>query len=333
MVNLLSLNIQRPFSFRIIIITCSIQIFCSSCETEIIPYGKFENLPVVYSIINPDDSIHYLKLTRTFQGHTNPSLTARITDSIYFEDADVKLEIRTETGWVIYRNSFKKVTNYQKEAGFFGTAINELYQLEDSLNKYIKVGYKVFLIVDIPGFDKVTSASSEILNRPKIINPDQWDRMLMLVDSVPQEIEWLGCEDCMYYELKFRINFTEIRYGRICDNFAEINYTYPVGNLYIDQDHFFRSLSNTITPDSNVIRRIYKGIDIFIQATGQEFKDYKDLYIKAADNNGKPYTNIVNGMGIFTTVFEGSRKGLKLEIKTRDSLSNGRFTKHLKFVF
>ena len=306
-----------------------------SCETEVDDAVYMENIPVVYSLINPDDSIHYVKLTKTIQAGNNTNKVVKIVDSLYYENPDVKLEIRTQTGWGVYKNKFEKTIDYLKEPGYFGSGRNEFYQLDANFSDYLIEGYDIFLIIDIPGKKKTASASSKIIPYPKITQPININnKKLKISDTIPLDIRTYGCLKCdYYYEFIFRLNFTEVKIDSRKDISADlIKKNYIPGARYLEYGYLFRKIASLIEEDPEVIRREFIGIDIIIQETGKDFPDYVELGMMAADNTGKAFTNIVNGIGIFACIFEDAQKGFGLERKSRDSLKFGQYTKHLKFV-
>ena len=61
-------------------------------------------------------------------------------------------------------------------------------------------------------------------------------------------------------------------------------------------------------------------------------RDYRESYSITADLSGQAITNVTNGYGIFAIVAKNGRQGFGLDLQSLDSLSNGRFTKQLKFV-
>lgn len=90
------------FSLCSIILTSLVLI--ASCEDDIDFAGEHVETPVLFGLLDKNDSLHYVKLTRTFGGSNNALEVAQIEDSNYFQEAEIKIEEWTSTKirtWVL----------------------------------------------------------------------------------------------------------------------------------------------------------------------------------------------------------------------------------------
>ena len=55
-----------------------------SCREEITASNQFEETPLVYALLDPNDTIHYVKINRAFIGPGNSFDIAKIADSSYY---------------------------------------------------------------------------------------------------------------------------------------------------------------------------------------------------------------------------------------------------------
>ncbi len=78
------------FSLYSIILTSLVLI--ASCEDDIDFAGDHVETPVLFGLLDKNDSLHYVKITRTFGGSNNSLEVAQIEDSSYFQDVDIKVE-------------------------------------------------------------------------------------------------------------------------------------------------------------------------------------------------------------------------------------------------
>jgi len=316
-----------------------------SCETEVDSYVYGDERAVVYSLINPDDSIHYVKLNKTWQASHDARISAKITDSLYFTNPEIKLEVRSGEGWMIYENQFQQVLDIPKKPGFFGTAINKIYQLNGKLSEYINEGYNLFLIIDIPGRATVTSASSTIYQKPKIKQPINDPRTIInITEEEYLPIAWYDYFDHEYYEFILRINFTENKAGTDTESYVYVirkrhslnnpdNEYHRLFEVKLTLNNFLRTIALSLKDDPEVNYRKISNMDIILKATGQDFYSYMTSGTTTADINGKPYSNVVNGMGVFACVMEDRINNLRIGVATLNSISNSEHTKHLKFTY
>ena len=77
-----------------ILLVCVIAV---SCKTDIDISADWENIPVVYSILDPSDTIHYVRITRVFSGNESAYVMAMQPDSLVYKDTlDVKIKVKDE---------------------------------------------------------------------------------------------------------------------------------------------------------------------------------------------------------------------------------------------
>ncbi|MCB0479535.1 MAG: DUF4249 family protein [Crocinitomicaceae bacterium] len=79
---------MKKISLYITFLALAVTTVFQSCETEIQLTGEFEPIPIIYGILDQDDSIHYIKINRTFTGNNNPSASAMVPDSSYWNTVD-----------------------------------------------------------------------------------------------------------------------------------------------------------------------------------------------------------------------------------------------------
>ncbi|HPW66221.1 MAG TPA: hypothetical protein PLY32_03595 [Salinivirgaceae bacterium] len=95
------------FSLLSLIVTCVILV---SCETDVDISGPWENIPVVYSILDPSDTIHYVRINRVFSGNESAYVMATNPDSLmYNADLSVKIFVKNEKNHLIKTMVFNKL--------------------------------------------------------------------------------------------------------------------------------------------------------------------------------------------------------------------------------
>ena len=87
----------------------------------------------------------------------------------------------------------------------------------------------------------------------------------------------------------------------------------------IESDNLFSSIRLNTPIDTLIDYRLFKHIDIIVQATDKELKDFMETGMMASDYGGTPYTNIINGLGLFTCYFESTNDNFKTAYPFRSS--------------
>jgi len=84
--------------------------------------------PIIYCILNPNDSVQYLRIGRIFLGSQGALTTARNPDSIYFKQVNAWLE-RIESDSIKELLTFQANDNQIKDTGLFSNTKGGLFQL------------------------------------------------------------------------------------------------------------------------------------------------------------------------------------------------------------
>jgi hypothetical protein len=63
-----------------------------SCQNELIPYKLGQSIPVIYGVLDPADSIFYVKIEKTFVGDTGALILSRVDSNKYFSNVEANLE-------------------------------------------------------------------------------------------------------------------------------------------------------------------------------------------------------------------------------------------------
>ncbi|MNU57025.1 hypothetical protein D3C71_461340 [compost metagenome] len=83
---------MRFLQFSLCAIILASVALVSSCEDDIDFAGDHVETPVLFGLLDKNDSLHYVKLTRTFGGSNNSIDVALIEDSSYFQNAEIVIE-------------------------------------------------------------------------------------------------------------------------------------------------------------------------------------------------------------------------------------------------
>ncbi len=303
-----------------------------------------ESLPVVYALINPDDTMHYVNLTRSFSGKESASVMARDASLLYFDNAEVYIEVVSDLGWPVKYASFIPMIGPGKKPGIFIESPNLLYCLNGSLRNYVSDGYTVRLIVNIPGIQVFCSASQIYYTPPEILLPAPSHHTRMnLYHGEPIQIKWEDKYGYTSYEVSIRFNYlefceqgSEAVSARVSFNhdgkIMEANQETSTLIQILNGDSFLSLLAQALPNKVGVIYRKFDSFDIIVASASESFRDYMESFEITSDRLGLPVSNIAGGIGLFSLISRSENAGYLLDQLSLDSLSEGRFTRHLNFV-
>ena len=324
------------------IITVFLTGFLLSCSNEIDLLEPGETIPVVYGIINPDDSIQKIRLTRTFDGSYTPGVDAKVSDSLYFRDARIYLELRSDQGEVLERLKLEQAIIEDREDGVFATTPNIIfigrdYQIRRRFNSEIPMIYH--LTINLPDYDKSIFATAEIPSRPKIsTNIDEKEELniynyfqhpkVVMFQPGGEFVSELIIE--FFYENQiggqwYRESFVYKRESAPASRIAIAD------SIKFTPEWLFQQFAGRITDNPDVMKRRFNSLEIRSIRISPEYHYYSSSLEYSPDYYTNIFSNIVNGKGLFAAYSKSEMKGITFGREMLDSLALGKLTRHLRF--
>ncbi|MFA5816318.1 MAG: hypothetical protein WC865_11925 [Bacteroidales bacterium] len=259
-------------------------------------------------------------------------------------------------GDLIHRARLVPTLTERKEAGIFNNSPYGIFQTtSDSFKIRGKVfltdpgywilpqgqGFIVRLCIEDPKTGQTTVAATPFVDLPNIVLPRK-AFTLNLYDEEPARVIWQDHGwfydtqvQFYYYEFTDHTELKSIKWritGINRNQVQDISQDFYCYSATPFQESLLGHVRAEIQEDTNVVWRKFSHINYFITAAPGFVQDYQETYAISADHSGQAITNVTNGYGLFAIVATNGRQGFGLDPKSMDSLSNGRFTKHLKFV-
>jgi hypothetical protein len=312
----------------------------NSCRNDLEIMAPYKEMPVVYCILNPKEPVQQLRLERSFMGEANAYDMARLEDSVYYPDAEVFLE-RWANGERKSSVKFEKSILADRDSGTFIESPNYVYQCASQLQGNSE--YR--LAIRIPSISDTISATTRVVSEFRVIRPESYKKTLAFssYDNY-QTVEWVSAPFTRIYQLTLRFHYLEVNKSDTIRKTADWNIStyvteYGTGGQTITADilhrNFFKWLGNQLDkPTGSMIRLADKqALDFIFTVGGEELYTYLEIYGESSGiAQEKPvFTNIVNGIGIFSSRFQQSIIGKALTESSIDSISKGMYTSHLGF--
>jgi hypothetical protein len=332
--------------FRLSLIACCLLVLCS-CRDEFTLEGDYQDIPVAYAFLNPDDDRHFVRVQKAFlQAGGNAEENAAIADSLYYGsgEATIILENSTASRTTALERVNGEDFGLDREDGVFATSPNILYSVRDS-EFNLSGGDDIRLVITRPG-EPDAVAETKIINPVLINRPgdmasfDNYDRTLVM--------SWSKEQGAAIYDVTILMDIRELFPGDP-DRNRDVRLEWKVANGFVpgsDQasdnlvrfdllnESFFIFIGNALAPENGVVRR-FQSFDVQISAAGQAVLDRR---LQENANAGltssqtlPPYTNLVGGLGLITSTVSTLREGIVIDGGTIDSLQDGIHTRELGF--
>ena len=321
-----------------------------SCSTEVEVNAPYEDVTVVYGLLDANQTAHYIKVNKAFLGPADAFEMAQVRDSSEYENINVELSIiknGTITSTIILRDT---VLSNKKPGVFYGPAHTLYYftrELDGDANYELTISNK----------NKKTTATTAIIKpfefsggRRFLVNSG-----ISLVNanesSNTLEFEWAAVENAVRYELGVDIHYTnKLLDGTNEDKVFQWNIATQVINgttsSTLEQDifgeDFYQQIAANINPiaeDINVKHRTFSHLEFHLSLATDDLNTYVLVNEPATGIlQEKPeFTNVENGIGIFSSRTKqysesnGTRIQVKLNTTSMNELYNGKYTKDRGF--
>ncbi|HNT70165.1 MAG: hypothetical protein BWX61_01354 [Bacteroidetes bacterium ADurb.Bin035] len=295
----------------------------SSCSTDVDLTQEWQDIPIVYSILDLNSSTQYIRINRAFLGDDDASQLAHIPDSINYNYLlDVRVKEYDHDGNFVKEYICDTVHLWYNSDAFYSGympiyrfTIPNPFSIDYYDTTWLNPNYKYELVIYNPKYDKLITSSCDVIGNISITKPYSGQPYLDFHTNSKSSIEWTSAKNGRLYELLFRFYYKEVNinnpedtlYKYIDWNLGSVKSSKLIGgeNLtiaYYNQG-FFDNLKNHLTIDNNINRIIGK-IELIITVGDDNMATYIALNGSSSTSlsQSRPvFTNIDNGIGLFTS--------------------------------
>ncbi|MCS6917762.1 MAG: hypothetical protein RMK52_04730 [Chitinophagales bacterium] len=319
----------------------------SACSTDFAVTTDWKDVTVVYGLLDAGDTAQYIKINKAFlDPQTNALQLAQNPDSLYYPYLDVVLE-EISNGQTVKTVPLNRVDGnlegYVKDSGIFASSPNYLYKTTEKLNA--ASSYR--LVITQPDNGKQTTSTSPVVDDFSVIRPTP-QLKLNLLPGFKYNISWVSARDGKVYALTFRFYYTEFRFSDpsfVEQKFADwVLFTSERApntsggvnmDFDLDADLFYSWLRSALPENPDIYRQVGKA-DFLFSVGGEVLDTYKQVFLAqqglTSGQSLPTYTNIENGLGLFSTRYHKTVAGISFENRTIDSIACLPQTRQLNFL-
>ncbi len=294
----------------------------SSCETDIDLNAEYKDIPVVYGLINPSDTNHYIKITKAFIGDASAIDLAANADNFNYADGELTVEVMEYDFNGVYVKSYlltRTVNEIPKEPGTFDNSSNVLYKfVEPNINKNSTYQLKIYN----SSLDKEITSETKIVDNSTVSAPTTQQKMTFWIGdpvvgaNADRIISVTPGNNIGRLDVTFVFNYTE--YYTTSSGLTPVvkSVRMPLtekittGNNPVEWElkgsTFFDNITNNVSNPTSIpffSHRELDNITLEFNVAGTELSTYM-LVSEPSNtvNQDKPsYTNIGNGLGVFSS--------------------------------
>jgi hypothetical protein len=302
----------------------------NSCKNDLDALAPYKESIVVYGLIDPADSVNYIRVNRVFLGAGSAVDIAQIQDSVYFKPGEASVIVEKYWNGSL-RQKYIFTETYEKplEPGVFNT--NQLIYKStkkfrpDSLGKYFEYVLKV-----------TNTKTSSVFESEKVklikditVNPgnamctatlglncffNQSNVSILTASTAKTKVMFYTPTNCASTSFKLRMHYRNL----FLDNSEEkMYYEFDRGNLNAETSNggelmdytfpgvnFYSALVNGVPDRSNLKERVIDSMTFHFYFAGNEYKLYQEINNTSGSfGQEKPiYTNMKNdAIGVFSS--------------------------------
>ncbi len=339
---------------KVIIILLSAFIALSACNSDFEVNDKWQDVPVVFCVLDQSKEYQYIKVNKCFLGNLPASEMASVSDSLFY-NCDVKVFLyKKQEKNILKQWEFVRVDTIPKEEGFFASDKNTIWVG----NPQIDEGYDYELEINIDNGRIIARGNTKIVGPASLVSPDsRAPKVEMARYGNDFNIKFYPSKNSNMFQTTVDFNYLEIKqngdtvrksveifnnliYRNVVDTYVAIERGFSVASFYSslvaqinkDDESVVKRLVempncvtfNVMSADEN----LYTYMQVTKPSNGisQDKPIFTNLYI---DENCDP--KYKTAYGLFASRYVASlSKAFGFE--TLDSISRGIYTKDLKFA-
>lgn len=332
---------MRKYSLLLIIIFI---VSFQACNNELDINAPEEDIAVVYGILDVRDTIHYIKITKAFNGDESAyDMAQESSYSSYGDNLEVKVE-EYDNDEIARTFTCTLTTISNKDSGIFYYPGQEVYAFTADLSSHNT--YKLYIENKETG--KIITSETNLITNFYVYKP-YWNPATREIGFVANNgkyvsglVELKSVENARLYQILYRFNYRELdlETNDTIDKYIEwklndcktsrLDGGEKLTSNY-NTETFFSLLGSKIETDFNKVR--FAGtLDLEVTACGDPLCTYMDLNKPSNTiiQQRPSYTNVTNGIGIFSCR-HSAKYSFYLNAFSTYELLYGQYTSDLNF--
>lgn len=333
---------------QILFLTVMSIVSLTGCDDKININADYTTTPIIFGLLDHSESVHLIKITKTFLGEGNNFDFAKVPDSSYFRSVDatvIELNGDQPTGrkWKLKDSILttkEDGTFYnpeQKVYVFYEDNLNESfnYKLEATMNEGQYSAEATTSLIDGFSYDQF------FLQTPELSFASGNGNRLVLGIRYREGLNGEG------YQTKLTINYKETYLDNTSaiksivwaasenNGISEtINPDNPKNrSVAFRGEDFYNTIAARLDEDDNVLNRQIIDIDVVTEVGHKDLMKYIEVGkpTTSISQNTPSFTNVTGGLGLFSSRLLAKRNGIGVSPPTIEALCTSEPTNVYKF--
>ena len=323
---------------RLPVLLSAVILLTVSCDNTIELSAPYKEIGVIYGLINPSDSIHYVRIQKAYLGEGNALVMAQVFDSTYYpENLDVRLS-RIKNGVEMASFPLTRFIGPDKPGGEFPSSPNILYKTNGEVI-HRDSHYKI--VATNPQSGHQFYATTPIVDSIKVNRPTA-NELIRWSSPNPVQVEFVSTPNGKVYNLTIRFHYDQQEASSGTTESKFIDWVFPnqiTDNILsatnikreIDGEDFYKFVGQQIQPGNYF--RYALGLDFIFVAGEQTLANYVNINssLSSISTSIPVYSNVTGGTGIFSSRFIQVLKNKQMDPPSISFLQSSPYTSDLGF--
>ncbi|MCL2511481.1 MAG: hypothetical protein FWF09_05475 [Bacteroidales bacterium] len=287
---------KRHFILFVTLVGTGLLALLASCDKEFNPRDKYKDVTIVYCLVNPVDTFHYVRIHKAFLGPEDVLVMAQNPDSSLYpvEDLDVRV-FEVALGGSSTKLKVDTITILSKDTlGYFYAPKQRMYRFEKIFAKSDEA-YRPEGIIKIEVENKKTGkivyAETSLVNSFSVKSPQKGYPLNLRPDQFSSKFEWSNAKNGRIYDVFYTMRYREGREkdgynvytkkslvwhmgshsaGKVGDGTTAENFLYNPGA-------FYAQIVREISSDESLWRSPYKEVEVAIWCGSEDLYYYHNI--------------------------------------------------------
>lgn len=321
-----------------VVVSLGLLFSMSGCDNEVDINADWKEILVVYGLLDPLDSVQYIKVNKAFLNENENALkVAQNPDSLFLKDARVTL-LHINSGKLI---ELQRVNEIPKQPGVFAQDPNYLYKTTEPILE--NEPYKLVVESSLTG--QKIQAVTWTLKKARIEAPFKSSNPTFSLGAKFIVISYVPGWNSYAYDIKMRVKVDEfnrqdtsfiqtrdLTWNVITNYVVQRNTTAAVLHQ-IERESFMQFLASSLDTSRAIVRR-FKHVSVEYYGGSQNLIDYISVNEPSIGIVQKTaeYSNIEGGMGLFGSRCRQEIGTSNFEPASVGILQNNKLTAPLNFI-
>ncbi|MGP8217109.1 MAG: hypothetical protein ACLQQ4_16185 [Bacteroidia bacterium] len=314
----------------------AIVLFLTACSNKLNVLAPYKNITVVYGLLDQNDTAHYVRINKAYEGPGNAITMARQFDSVYYPANQllVQLQVYNSQNALAQTITLTPDSSIPLQSGTFTSPKQILYKTKAKLNVLDQYGfnYQYNLYVKNLHTQQVLTGSTQLLTDVTFTAGLSGMYIPMsFFATAPSNIQWTSTVGGRIYQMTMRFYYHEIT--ATDDTEKYIDWVFPtqtastlLGGESLEYSYTaqqFLQFIRASIPIVNSAQRTADSIQVIFTSGSDDFNTYIQLSqpTLGIDPDQPSFSDVKNGVGIFTSRHTQEQTEL-LNGQTIDSIVN-----------